>query len=212
MRIRIAGILLLCCVLCGCASLLDREYHTMTEHTVRYRESNSDNTLRAENHQDVVNDMLLLVNEHKRAALLRLYGEWSDAAVKELLEQAAEEVCEETPIGAYAVEYIATSDVRKDGFYEVTVRIGYRRTEQQIRAIVSASSTSALPALLRAAVTEGESELAVRLQYWTEDDIRGVRELVEELTAERPPEDDRRWVATHYPSLEKTELIEFTLE
>ena len=121
-------LLLALCLLTGCSALLERTYSTAEPHSSKFWESEAAGTLRAENHQDVVNDLLLLVGQHRETATLRLYDFESDLAVADTLERAAAEVQQETPMGAYAVEYITTSSHAQRGYYEVAVRVGYRRT------------------------------------------------------------------------------------
>lgn len=72
-------------------------------------------------------------------------------------------------MGAYAVEYITSSSQSQRGYYEISLQIGYRRTAEQIQAVVNATSTEALPSLLEAALEEERSELAVRIGYWGQD-------------------------------------------
>lgn len=72
-------------------------------------------------------------------------------------------------MGAYAVEYITASSRSQRGYYEISIQVSYRRTAEQIQAVVNATSTEALSALLEAALDEGRTELAVRVGYWGED-------------------------------------------
>ena len=65
-------------------------------------------------------------------------------------------------MGSYAVEYITASSQALRGYYEISVSIRYRRTAQQVQAVVNATSVAALPELLTAALGEGKTELAVR--------------------------------------------------
>ena len=139
----------LCAVLLllpGCASLLERTYTSVEPHSSKFWESEAAGTLRAENYQDIVNDLLLLIGQHTETATLRLYNYSDDLTVAETLEQAAAEVRQETPMGAYAVEYITSSSQSQRGYYEISLQIGYRRTAEQIQAVVNATSTEALPA------------------------------------------------------------------
>ena len=139
---------LLCCAqLAGCG-LLEREYRVTKEHSDRYWESESADILRAESYDDVVSDLLILIGRHTESATLRLYQFTDDAAAAETLEQAALEVQQETAMGAYAVEYITSEIEPQRAYHEATIHLGYRRTEEQLQAIVSATSTAALPALL----------------------------------------------------------------
>lgn len=198
------------CLLTGCASLLERQYSTVEPHSSKFWESEAAGTLRAENYQDVVNDVLLLIGQHTESATIRLYNFSDDMSVAETLEQATTEIQQETPMGAYAVEYITSSSRAQRGYYEISVQISYRRTEQQIQAVVNATSTEALPSLLEAALEAGESELAVRIGYWREDeDPERVSTMVSEVREKRELTDTPAWTVTYYPASGPVGLIEF---
>ncbi len=201
-------------LLCGCSSLLDREYSVVEEHSQRYWESEAADTLRAESYQDIVNDLLLLVGRHTETAVIRLYEYRDDTAVSDALERAASEIQQETPMGAYAVEYITSESQRQRSFYEVTIRISYRRTLEQIQAVVNATSTAALPDLLEAALDSGKTELAVRIGYWGENDPVAVEEAVAALWEERglTLEETPPWLAAYYPAEGKVGLVEFLMD
>lgn len=199
-------------LLTGCASLLDREYSIVEEHSKKYWESGSGDTLRAESYQDVVNDILLLVGEHSESAILRLYDEKNEMVVPAVLEQAAAEVQQETPLGAYAVEYITTESQTQRGYEEVTVRIGYRRTEAQIKAIVNATSTAALPDLLNAALEAEKTELAVRIGYWNDGSAERVADIVAEVRELWELTEETPWLVEFYPATGDVGLIEFRMD
>ena len=200
------------CLLTGCSALLERTYSTAEPHSSKFWESEAAGTLRAENHQDVVNDLLLLVGRHQETATLRLYDFKSDLAVADTLEEAAAEVQQETPMGAYAVEFITTSSHAQRGYYEVAVRIGYRRTLEQLQAVVNATSPEALYSLLAAALDEGKTELAVRMGYWGENGGVRVEEAMAQLREERELTETVPWVVNYYPAGENPGLVEFLLD
>ena len=89
------------CLLTGCAPLLERSYSTAEPHSSKYWESEAAGTLRAENDQDIVNDLLILIGQHTGSATLRLYNFPDDQAAAEAMERAALEVQQETALGAY---------------------------------------------------------------------------------------------------------------
>lgn len=206
------ALVLALCLLTGCSALLERTYSTAEPHSSKFWESEAAGTLRAENHQDVVNDLLLLVGQHRETATLRLYDFKSDLAVADTLEEAAAEVQQETPMGAYAVEFITTSSHAQRGYYEVAVRIGYRRTLEQLQAVVNATSPEALYSLLAAALDEGKTELAVRMGYWGEDGGTRVEEAMAQLREERELTETIPWVVNYYPGQENPGLVEFLLD
>lgn len=209
--IRILAALCACLVLTGCASLLEREYVSVEPHSSKFWESEAAGTLRAESYQDIVNDVLLLIGRHTETASLRLYNFQSDLEVTETLDAAAAEVQQETPLGAYAVSYITSSSQSQRGYYEVSLQIGYRRSAEQLQAVVNATSTEALPTLLDTALDEGRTELAVRIGYWGEDSAERVAAIVTDLRAQRGLTDTPDWVLSFYPPNGPVGLIEFLL-
>lgn len=199
-------------LLAGCSALLERTYATEEPHSSKFWESEAAGTLRAENHQDVVNDLLLVVGQHRETATLRLYEFESDLAVADTLEEATMEIQQETPMGAYAVEYITASSHAQRGYYEVAVRVGYRRTLEQLQAVVNATSPGAVYSLLAAALDEGKTELAVRMGYWGEDGQARVEDAISQLREERELTETAPWVVNYYPSPENPGLVEFLLD
>lgn len=206
-----AGLLALCLLLSGCASFLDRTYSTAEPHSSRFWESEAADTLRAENYQDIVNDLLILIGQHSESATLRLYNFEDDLAAAEALEQAAAETQQETPLGAYAVEYITSSSQAQRGYYEAAVRIGYRRTTEQIQAVVNATSPEGVYSLLDAALEEGKTELAVRISYWGTDGRERVESAVAQVREERGLTETPEWQVNYYPATGQTGLVEFLM-
>ena len=199
-------------LLSGCASLLEREYSTVEPHTEKFWESEAAGTLRAENRQDIVNDLLILISQHTEKATLRLYNYTDDVNVAEILQQATDEVRRETPMGAYAVEYITSSATSQRGYYEVELSIGYRRSAEQVKAVVNATSAEAVYNLLEGALEAGKTELAVRVGYWEEDSREAVETAMAELRAEREMGETPYWAVEYYPREGEVGLVEFLLD
>ena len=239
-RAAIVYLLTLSLTLAGCGdALLERSYSTVTPHSAAYRETESADTLRAENYQDLVNALLMLLGDHNEAGTVRIYGEAPDKP--RLAEDACVEVQKETALGAYLLDYITYEGKAESGYYELTVRFGYRRTAEELSGIVNATSAEALPDLLRAAIDEGRDAVAIRFGY-----LGGGRESVTEQveivhrevfppepepeepaeTAEEPPEieesvpeaaeeetpyDLSPWQVRFYPDDEKPGIVEVLL-
>ena len=181
-------------------------------HSSKFWESDAAGTLRAENYQDIVNDLLILIGQHTESATVRLYNYEDDVTVADALERATTEVQQETSMGAYAVEYITASSRAQRAYYEISLEIRYRRTAEQIQAVVNATSTEALQALLETALDEGRTELAVRIGYWGEDDQARVEEIVSRVREDRGLTDTPPWSISYYPPGGTVGLIEFALD
>ena len=200
------------CLLTGCASLLERTYSKVEPHSSRFWESEAADTLRAENYQDIVNDLLILIGQHTESASLRLYNFEDDLAAAAAMEQAAAETQQETPLGAYAVEYMTSAGQSRRGYYEATVKISYRRTAEQVQSLVNATSPEAVYSLLDAALDEGRTELAIRVSYWGTDGRERVEAAVEQLRKERGLEETPIWQVNYYPDSGQVGLVEFLMD
>ena len=212
MKLRWMTLCLSLCLLTGCTPLLERQYSTVEPHSSKFWESEAAGTLRAENYQDIVNDLMLLIGQHTETATLRLYNYEDDVAVADTLEKATTEIQQETAMGAYAVEYITSSSQSQRGYYEISVQISYRRTAEQLQAVVNATSAEALYSLLDTALEAGETELAVRIGYWREESWNRVEEIMAQVREERGLEETPAWVVNYYPAEGPVGLIEFLLD
>ena len=212
MKARLLAFALALVCLTGCAPLLEREYNTVEPHSSKFWESEAADTLRAENYQDLVNDLLILIGQHEEAATIRLYNFEDDLAVTEAMEQAAGEVQHDTPMGAYAVEYITSSSQVQRGYYEITVQIAYRRSMEQIQSVVNATRTEAIYSLLESAMNAGRKELAVRISYWNLDGREVVQEAVSRLREEHGLTATPEWIVNYYPVNRMVGLVEVIMD
>ena len=212
MKCRFTFLLALCLLLTGCAPLLERTYSTSEPHSSKYWESEAADTLRAENAQDIVNDLLILIGQHTESATLRLYNFPDDQAAGEAMEKASLEVQQDTPLGAYAAEYITYVSQSQRSYCEVNVQIGYRRSEEQIQTIVNATSFSALNDLLEAALDGDRTELVVRIGYWQADGRDKVAQTVGALRQARGIPEETVWIVRYYPQSDPVGIIEFLLK
>ena len=208
----LAMLLAALCLLTGCASLLEREYSTAEPHSSKFWESEATDTLRAENYQDIVNDLLILIGQHVETGTLRLYNFEDDVTVADTLERATVEIQQETPLGAYAVAYITSSAQAQRSYYEVSLQIGYRRTAEQLQAVVNATSPEAVSSLLESALEAGKTELAVRIGYWGADGREKVESAMQQVREERELTETPMWVVNYYPAQGPVGLLEFLLD
>ena len=212
MRGRWAALLLAALLLTGCSPLLERAYSTTEPHSSKFWESEAAGTLRAENYQDIVNDLLLLIGQHTESAAIRLYNFEDEVSVADTLERAAVEIQEQTPLGAYAVTYITTSSQSQRGYYEIAVKIGYRRSAEQIQSVVNATRPEAVSSLLEAALQDGRTELAVRIGYWGQDGQSGIESAVAQVREEQGLTEETPWLVNYYPAEGPVGLVEFLLD
>lgn len=202
------GLLLL---LTGC-SLLERSYSSVERHSSSYYESEDKDVLQPENYQDLVNALLLLVDDHAAEGTIWLSDSSAIPDPEAAIEKACQEVQRETPMGAYAVEYI-TYTVSQDNrsHSEIKLSLSYRRTEAQIKGIVHATSISALHALLTAAAEGGADELVVQVGYF-EDQAQEVLDIVAQVEQEQAWDAAGVWQTTFYPNESTAGIVEILIK
>ena len=167
--------------------------------------------LRAEGRQDLVNDLLLLVSAHDESGTVWLYDSEDGADASQLAQVACDEVLQETPLGAYALEYLTyTVDEGGRGYTQLRFTAGYRRTAQQIKSIVHATNAAALRDLLQAAVENGGKELAVQVGSFD-----GSRQSVLDSVAALQQElghGNQSWQVKFYPDTDAWGIMEIILK
>ena len=172
---------------------------------------NHRSVLRAESYQDLVNDLLLLVSAHDESGTVWLYDSEDGADASQLAQVACDEVLQETPLGAYALEYLTyTVDEGGRGYTQLRFTAGYRRTAQQIKSIVHATNAAALRDLLQAAVENGGRELAVQVGSFD-----GSRQSVLDSVAAFQQElghGNQSWQVQFYPDTDAWGIMEIILK
>ena len=196
--------------LSGCG-LLERGYGRVEPHSSSYYESGAANVLRAENNQDLVNDLLVLIGDYAAEGTIWLYPGEEALKAEQAIEDACQEVQRETPMGSYAVEYM-TYTVSDDNraYSEIKLTIAYRRTEAELKAVVHATSVSALHTLLTAAAGNDAAELVVQVGYF-DDQAQEVRDIVTQVQQEQGREPEQ-WQVNFYPNETSAGIIEILMK
>ena len=161
--------LALCCALplTGCSALLDRPYTAVEPYTEQPAVGEGSSTIQAGTYSELVNAVLFFVSQGTEEGELQLVDYSGD--VEEDLNRACLEVAKDDPLGAYAVDFIKNEYTRVLTTYEVTITISYRRTREQISSLVNVTGTSAIRDEVGQALADYQSELVLRVGYFTAD-------------------------------------------
>ena len=193
-------------LLTGC-SFLNREYSSIEAHSATYYESEDRSILRAEGYQDLVNDLLVLVTGHKETGKIRLALTDTDLDGETAMERATHETQFETPLGAYAVDYITYTLDEDSGLIELN--IGYRRTAEQVSEMIHTNSISALYNLLNAATDNDAEALVLQVSYF-EGQTEEVAQIVEQVRQEKSITEP--WGLHFYPNETDVGIIEILMK
>ena len=167
----------------GCASMLERSYSSSTHHVDRPTIAEDPSVLRVEDYRELVSAVLYLVSEGAQTGVIQLYD--YSGPVEEDLPAACLEVTAQDPLGAYCVDYIKHEYTRVLSYYQATLDIHYRRTQEQVRSMVRVTGTGAIRTELRQALTRFAPEVVLRVAYFSED-ADFIRDLIHQTYYEDP--------------------------
>ena len=213
MKATVSFLLALCagCLFSGCGSILDRSYDAVQPHTHQYWEDSRASVLRAENHQSLVNGLLVLISDQAEQGTVRLYGYGDKTEAVREMDLACAEVTKADAMGAYLVSYLTYDCTENPNYYEMQISLSYRRTAEQLQGLVNAAGADAVPNLLRERLPGEKTELAVKIGYCdsSQEELRAsVAAVMEEF---RRGEAD--WEMQCYPAdaaLGAVEIVEIT--
>lgn len=179
----LCALLCACLTLSGCASLLSRDFVSITPHKSTTTDAGSSSALRVENYQELVNSLSYLISSGGEAGVIRLYMQTPQA--EDDLSAARLEVLQEFPLAAYAVENITYETEPLLAYTEARVNISYRRTQQQIASIASVTGISAVRAALTGAMSQFSPECVLRITFFDQNEDY-VTDLVQQLYYSNP--------------------------
>lgn len=165
MRRRVFALcLLLSLLLSGCGGILDRSYSSETSHSQFSDDGKNSSVLRAESYECLVAALLHLISNGQESGIVRLY-DYSGVPEQDV-DTACLEVTTKDPLGAYAVDYIKYDTARLPDYFEIDLKLFYKRTWQQISAVSSVTGSGAMFGELRAALLDFQKEKVLRVNYF----------------------------------------------
>jgi len=207
----LAVVLAISMMLSGCASLLSRDFTSITPHSTTPTADGGDpSVIRAENYQGLVNALVYFVASGMENGSIRIYNDWED--MESDLEDACLEVVQEDPLGAYCVDYIKCSLDPVVAYYEADISITYRRTREQVTSIVTATGTTAIRSELQQALSSFAPECVLRISYFDGDEDY-IRTLCREAYLSTPDTalDMPELTISVYPETGRQRIVEILL-
>ena len=168
-RVLAALLTALSLLLSGCSAMLNRPYEVVTEHEY-HAGGGAEGIPDVSTYQSLVNSIFSFVQDGAEQGQIRLSSYTSKTGdVAGDLNAACNEVANEDPLGAYAVDFIRSDYTRVVKDYQVTITISYRRTPEQIQSLVNVTGSSAIREELCQVLREFRGEAALRVGYFSED-------------------------------------------
>lgn len=188
MRKLIAVSLAMAMLLCGCGSLLQKEYVTVVPHTEQYEAVEDTDVLTVENFAGLKNAILSFVEAGMEYGVIRVSN--YDGDITEDVTSAAYEVARNDPLGAYAIDYLTHDYSRIVSYYELHFYITYRRSTEDIQAIKRVYNNNEAREEMTNLIAEVGETVALRYSYYNETDFdlltKQIRESEPELDLGEP--------------------------
>jgi hypothetical protein len=151
----------LLCALSACSAMFDREYYVEAPYEAGYVELLPNSGIREVHNYNGMRDALeLFVSEHSETGTIRSNN--YTGVVEDDISRAVNSIVRESPLGVYAVDYIRQDTRLILSYYEITLRINYKRTVEETSQIVSLNNQTqfftALDELLSEFQTYGKYE------------------------------------------------------
>ena len=161
----------LCLLLSACTPMLERSYTAEAPHVQFSDEAENASILRAESYQGLTSALLHLIGQGNSEGVIHLYQYVSVTGSAESdVDQACLEATQRDPLGAYALDYIKYNVQQTASYYEVTVKLAYVRTPEQLGSVISVTGSSAVAMELPDLLAERPGEVLFRISHFSEED------------------------------------------
>ena len=177
---RLLALVLILAILTGC-SLVPDTYLSVEDHIVPQTQKTQSDEVTVRDYSELKRAILSFVEAGQTEGTI-----WTsnyDGPLEEDLLQASYEVSKLNPLGAYAVDYMTHDCTFIVNYYEITVRITFRRTLREIESIEPIATQSLLQSRLEQALEQHETRLALRSANYRGWDVAA---MVEEYCAAHP--------------------------
>ncbi len=175
----------LCLMLCGCGSMFDREYLSVTDYEYPAKEPAEDEeSVTVQNIEELRQFLTGLLNERAEEGRI-IFDSAYEGDINADIASACWQVRTQDALFAYCVANISYDVTKLVSHYEARFTIGYNEAGQDLDGIVHLQLTSGLEEHLRQAIANGNSRLVVlidRSSLTAED----VANLVSRVYRENP--------------------------
>ena len=155
---KVLALLLLFCTLTACSFAPDT-YLSVTDHAATPGQTEQADTLVAEDYSGLKRAILSFVQAGQSEGTFRVSNYGGD--LESDLTDAAYEVAKQTPLGAYAVDYMTHDSTLIVNYYEVNIHITFRRTAREIASLETITTEGGLRMRLQKAVDNHQSCVAL---------------------------------------------------
>lgn len=161
-------IALLCLLLAGC-DWMDGNFHSVTPHEA-HTQSGDSSDVSASNYRQLCDALENMVGEGQEKGIIYV-TEYDQSRISSGIAAAVRNTCNNSPLGAYAVEEIRYELGTNGGKSAVAVEISYSHSRREIQRIQRVADMAAAKEEIFAALKECDSGLVVWVEQYAELDF-----------------------------------------
>lgn len=178
---KLLGMVLVLSLLCGCSLWGGRKYVSVKPHDEGYEINIDSSAITVSSYLGLKNAILDFVSEGVEDGVIRV--ESYPGEITEDLEEAVYEIWRSDPLGAYAVDFMTYDCAKIVSQYEIHIHNTFRRTPEELSAIVYASNMDVARLRIKDALEDYQGTLILRVGEYQEIDLQGV---VDEILLNNP--------------------------
>ena len=161
--------LITACLLSGCGSWLDGEYHSVKPHTPDNTKL-SDDAVTVSSYQELRDALTEMVTIGRQKSTFYITGITMEQ-VDQYMSTAIMHVFQNSAIGAYAVEEINYESGTSGGVSAIAVEVTYLHGRQEIVRIKHASNMDTVKSIISAALRNCESSVVIKVKDYEDLDV-----------------------------------------
>lgn len=204
-----ACILCFAMVLSGCSAWLSGQYVNVTPY-LDEEERHPNEAAVARSFEELCSALTDLVEEGIEETVLYV-TDLTDDQCTHYMEDAIEQVINNTPIGAYAVDQIEFEVGTNAGKRAIAVKIQYLHNRAEILRIKQARGMSDVLELIRLALENSDTRVVLRVQEYQEKDLA---QFVQNYVSSNPQScmEEPQLSVAYYPETGKDRVIELAFQ
>ncbi|MCL2627672.1 MAG: hypothetical protein FWD44_03095 [Oscillospiraceae bacterium] len=180
-RFRTAALIIVlaaCVFTAACTNLLEDSIEVITPHVSAPFERPPIEQISISNLEEFTELLLELIETHEADTTLR-YQNFDNDDVQEEINRISSEIMENHPIAVYAVANISLTATRLVAYFEIEIEIEFKRSEEQVQSIITASTQRYMMTQLLEIMSRHEEEAVIltSLQLTREEIIERIIEI-----------------------------------
>ncbi len=167
----------------GCGGMFSRKYYSEIDFQGNEELDLEKDTLVVQNYSELRREVFNMMNNHEESIHL-LFSGYTGNVVSDTAS-VCRAVNTESAYGAYCVDYASYDLTQIVSYYEATIKISYRKTEDELKSMCNVMDMEAFGSLLASELAHGHERIVVKVNNGLADE-NGVSAYVQQTMRNHP--------------------------